>query len=81
MKRIIAESKHYKFDSFELCGPCHGLNSGLDALLDYSPYPTANTNVNKTVLFEDCERKISNPIIQTSGYLFLWLFRVIVYRV
>ena len=64
MSRVVREASRYKFDSFEICGPCHGLDSGLDGVLDYSPYPHAAAQINVPQVNE--ARKKLNSIIQMA---------------
>ncbi len=64
MSRVVREADRYKFDSFEICGPCHGLDSGLDGLLDYSPYPRAGAEINLEKVVGD--RKKLNAIIDLA---------------
>ena len=64
MSRVVKEASRYKFDSFEICGPCHGLDSGLDGVLDYSPYPNAAGQIDTCAVGEAREKL--NSIIQMA---------------
>ncbi len=72
MSRLIEKAAGYEFDGFEICGPCHGLDSGMDGVIDYQPYPRANKKIDlgkvdaardklKTIV--DLAHSIGKPVI------------------
>ncbi|MBQ9804840.1 MAG: hypothetical protein IJW35_08360 [Lentisphaeria bacterium] len=44
MHQLIAKSKEYRVDSFEICAQCHTPYGGLDGLINYREYPHAFAN-------------------------------------
>jgi hypothetical protein len=64
MSRVIKEAENYEFDSFEICGPCHHSDSGLDGMLDYGRYQIASANIDAEQVIEN--RKKLNTIVDLA---------------
>lgn len=63
-RRVLQAAEARRVDSFEICGPCHGLESGLDGLIDYAPYRDASRHVDKLAV-EKRQRSL-NEILELS---------------
>ncbi len=79
MKRVVKKAEEYNVDSFEICGPCHGTDGGMDGLLLYEKYPQIAAALNTDEIIE--QRKKLTEIIDiahTSGKPVLYWHREIV---
>lgn len=64
IRQLIAKSKEYRVDSFEICGQCHTPYGGLDGLTDYREFPHAFSNWDQKKVAET--QKAMKEIISLS---------------